>query len=99
MNQTELTLSPASRRTDPQTSHEAEASVNSGARQRQMHKLAELIREHPDLTGNELSLHGVLTERQISRRLNDARENGLIKVSGERPCSISGRSARIWRAA
>jgi len=97
--QQQLTLTPASRRTDPSTSHEAEQSVNGGARQRQMHTLADLIRKHPDQTGNELSCHGVLTERQISRRLNDAHTSGLIRVSGERPCSISGRRARTWRAA
>ena len=99
MRQSELTLPPASRRIDPPTSHQAEQSVNVGTRQKQMHQLAELIREHPDKTGNELSLHGTLTERQISRRLNDAHTNGLIKISGERPCSISNRRARVWRVA
>jgi hypothetical protein len=92
-------LPPASRRTDPTTSHEAEQSVNGGARQKQMHVLAALVREHPDQTGNELSAHGILTERQISRRLNDAHTNGLIYVSGRKRCSISGRTARAWRAA
>lgn len=96
--QHELSLPPASRSTDPTSSREAERSVNGGARQRQTHRLAELVRSHPDLTGNELSRSGVLTERQISRRLNDARTNGLIDVSGERRCSVTGRKARTWRA-
>ena len=95
---TQITLlPPAARNSDPETSHEAAEQVTeSGTRWTQINALVRLVRRHPGLTGNELARYGILTERQLSRRLSDAHKANLIYPGKKRKCSETGFNARSW---
>lgn len=100
MQQSEPTLPPASRRTDPATSHQSEQEItDSGVRATQTQRVAELVRAYPGRTCNELARLGVLTERQLSKRLSDAHAAELIIAGPPRRCDVSRRPARTWRSA
>jgi len=95
--QQEFNLPPAARRTDPATSHEAEAKVNrSGRRANQTVVAAKMVTHHPGRTCGELAQIGPLTERQLSRRLSDAERTSLIVAGDPRRCRASGAPARTW---
>ena len=92
-----LHLPPVARTTDPETSKEAaEVVTTSGQRRSQINAAVRLVRRHPGLTGNELAAYGILTERQLSRRLSDAHDAKLIEPGEARKCSVSGARARTW---
>ena len=88
---------PARRNTDPAPSHQADAEMTqSGSRANQTYALVQAVRKYPGLTGNELARFCPLTERQISRRLNDAHDKGAIEPMEPRKCGVTGRAAREW---
>lgn len=88
-------LPPNARNTDPETSKEAAQAINdSGKRWTQINAVKRLVGNHPGLTCNELAAYGILTERQLSRRLSDAHAAKLIQPGESRKCSVSGARAR-----
>lgn len=97
MNQTALTFPPASRRTDPATSRQAEAAVTaSGARLTQAELVLGMVRMHGGMASAEQSMHCELDRFQIARRLPDLEANGLIKKGATRTCSITGKASVTW---
>lgn len=88
---------PASRRDDPQTSHDAEAAINAnGSRARQQQLVADLVNRYPNHTCCELARYGVLTERQLSRRLPEAVAAGAIEKGVARVCTVTGHRAHTY---
>lgn len=88
---------PASRRTDPQTSFEAERYMNaSGERRRQQELLLNLVKTHPNCTFQELAQLGVLGRDAISRRMSELVTAKMVEMGRARRCTISGRKAHVW---
>lgn len=88
---------PASRVSDPLTSHDAEAAINAnGSRARQQHLVADLVNQYPNHTCCELAVYGLLTERQLSRRLPEAVAAGAIEKGGARVCTVTGHRAHTY---
>lgn len=108
MSQSQLNMfapPPASRSTDPVTSHAAEAQVNrNGSRRSQIERVVKLVGLFPGRTCQELAQLAPradvqITERQLSRRLSDAHAENRIIAGQPRKCSISGAHARPWTVA
>lgn len=97
MNQSTLHFPPASRRTDPVSSHEAEAWMNdSGKRLSDMEIAVKLVHDHPGHTKSELSTFGPLTSDQLGKRLADACRKGWIVTGNFVRCSQTRRRAMTW---
>jgi len=93
-----MTLTPASRASDPITSHLAEIEINKGRRQTQNHKLAKLVSQYIGYTARELAdvcKHQPqdmrLTHEQIHKRISEVAVKG-----GYRKCQVSGIDAFTW---
>ena len=92
-------MTPAARRTDPETSHAAEQYINeSGLRCNQQRAVLELIRSHPNHTTQELAALGLLGRDEISRRAPELVTAGLVEKGLARRCTRTGRSAQPWMA-
>lgn len=103
---------PASRRTDPLTSHLAEIEhTQSGMRACQRDYIYKLVCLHPGSTAHELALYASraclpidLDSVQITRRLNDLADTTHDHRQRERPiyrgdarkCRIVGRKCLTW---
>jgi predicted ArsR family transcriptional regulator len=85
------------RRSDPDTSAAAAASVRKSApvitRQ-----LLEVLRARGPLTRTEVALAAGITEYQCSKRLSDLKNAQAIVDSGERRVGPSGREQIVWAA-
>ncbi len=55
------------------------------------------LREHGPSTARELAEASGLNPT-IQKRLNELEKAGAAEVVGERPCRVSGKSAKVWRA-
>lgn len=87
---------PASRSTDPESSHEAESEITrSGARASQQHKVLAMVRKWPGRTSRELAALANLDRYMIARRLPELTP---IKVRrGEmKQCTIAQKKAVTW---
>lgn len=88
-----------SRRGDPQTSKDSAAKAHGLASEHQRIILATLRRFSPQtaLAPHEIAAACGLSSIQVSRRLKELEDDGLIAEAGtaETP---SGRMARTWRA-
>jgi len=100
MNQIDIDYTPASRNTDPRTSMDSERSTN---RVDGTHRAVELVRMWPNLTSGEIvqrcvDQYGwkVCKANTIGKRISDAERVGLVRSSGVRKCTESGRPARTW---
>lgn len=91
-------LPPASKNSDPSSSHEAEEYINkNGIRLTQTEIVAKLVSAYPGCTASELIRQQTkLTEMQIRRRLPDARTKNLIDNGGIRKSAVSGRNEETW---
>lgn len=90
-------LPPASRRTDPVTSREADRAItHSGKRSGDVLKAAELVKRKPGSTSRELAELGEMLHEQLHKRLPDAEKAGLIKRGLDRQCFTTGRRAVTW---
>lgn len=96
---------PASRSTDPATSHMAEAKMNAGPRAVRMNQVLELIRKYPGCTAGELSRHMFKDHPELPitvsaetphKRTTDLESKGLIYRGGIRKCLDSGRDRLTW---
>jgi predicted transcriptional regulator len=85
--------SALSRRSDPETSVEAAASVQVGALESIVYRA---ICERP-ATSTELSERLGLSLVTVSPRLRPLCNKGLIVDSGERRSGTSGRKSIVWR--
>lgn len=84
MNQTSFSFSPASRNTDPVTSHLAEQEVTkTGKRQTQAEIVLEAVRNYPGRTSFELTQYCPLNRYQIARRTADLETLGKIRKGPE----------------
>ena len=100
MNQAALHFPPASHRTDPHTSRQAEAAITeSGARQTQAELVFQAVKDHPGLTSAELTRHCELNRHQIARRLPDLEANGLVKKGTPRLCNLKRKLSVTWTTA
>ena len=105
-----MTYTPASRATDPASSHMAEAEINQGTRQSDCDFILSLVRKYPGETARELSGH---TGRHydsyrifaairkadrytVSRRLPDLEKRGLVRKGEIRKCRVGGRASVVW---
>ena len=98
MNQTTLfRFPPATRRTDPDSSRQAELEITcSGARVHQAEIVLDLVRRKPGRTSAEYSMHCNLDRWQIARRLPELAAAGLAHKGAMRKCGLSKRSGLTW---
>jgi hypothetical protein len=91
-------LPPASHTHDPSTSHDAEREhTESGARQRHLETVFELVLNYPDRTASELASIGPYDLQETRRRLTDLMHLGRVRQCDAR--IADGRSKRevTWR--
>lgn len=88
------------RPSDPKTSHcAAEAVTANGTRQRNLDAVLWLVRRFPEATAVELwSVQRVLDRHEISRRLADLKNLGLVVQGTARRCEVKHTSMVTWRA-
>lgn len=92
-----LVETPASRATDPESSHIAgELITASGARQRQIDQVARAVRAHPGCTRLELHALTGLDKAMLGRRLPDAVTAGAIVKGLQRTCSEGNCLSLTW---
>jgi hypothetical protein len=85
-----------SRRTDPQTSHDAAEAIVGKLKGLHQWVLSAVI-EHPGKTCKELSkIYKLDDNRKVGRRLSELEKRGLIKTGEDRPCSITGFKVQTW---
>lgn len=90
-------FSPASRRTDPKSSHSAERGVNqSGSREIQQKLIYDYVQSWPGRTSLEMTERLDLDRYQIARRLADLKNAGLVYQGASRKCRIGGRDSVTW---
>jgi predicted transcriptional regulator len=89
----------ASRKTDPETSHMAEAEVtDSGGRDKQCQQVLEAIRLDPGSTAVELGHRFGIDRYAVSRRTSDLESRGLVEKGERRACRINGSQMVTWFA-
>lgn len=96
-----LEVEPASlsvRRTDPDTSAQAAASITPGRTER---AILDTLREHPaGLTADELSVHlAPVFPPTLKSALARVHKAGLARDTGERRPSARGRDSIVWALA
>jgi hypothetical protein len=90
---------PASRRTDPISSKEAETEINrSGARETQQREILQTVIDSPGRTSLELAQISRFDRYQIARRLADLHRKGLVRQGEIRACDVGNRNAVTWWA-
>lgn len=88
---------PASRLTDPEPSHEAEAHINaSGVRKRHQIMTARAVEMFPAMTSLEISEKAHICRYLLARRLPECETAGTVIRGQVRRCSVSGRLAATW---
>ena len=88
---------PASRATDPEASHSAEAHINgSGVRKRHQVMTARAVEMFPGLTSLEISEKARICRYLLARRLPECVTAGTVLRGQDRRCSVSGRLATTW---
>jgi len=97
MNQQTLFAStPASRATDPETSHLAEEESNAnGTRADQQHRTLAALRQHPGSTSAELARLAGLDRYMVARRLPELAPIHARRAE-KRTCRVSHRPAITW---
>lgn len=88
---------PRARRTDPDTSHAAAASMLDAAREHHALILRALDEcQHP-LSAEQIAARLELTHVQVNRRMSELRGAGLIEPTDQRVPTATGRTARTYR--
>ena len=89
-------MPPASRSTDPETSHAAEAEIGtSGLRAMQQVHVLEWVRRWPGLTSRELARKAGADRHMVARRLPDL-EPECVRKGDARQCAEGRRQAVTW---
>lgn len=90
-----MTLLPASRNSDPATSHLASAEItSSGKRATHVAKVVAVVRREPGLVAREISERCGLDYIETVRRLSDGKNAGSIEQRGAR--KSNGRLCSEW---
>ena len=85
-------LNPIARTTDPQSSHEAAAEhTASGRRESHVARVTNAVRSRPGHTGREIAQRLGMDYHETVRRLNDARQRGVIYQGDRRHCRAGSR--------
>lgn len=88
---------PAARRTDPESSHQAaEIHTLSGKRAHQQDQAAAAVRQFPGRTSFELALCTDLDRYMLARRLPECETAGRVRRGPMRACTVTGRLAMEW---
>ena len=88
---------PASRATDPFSSHAAEAHINAtGKRAYQQQQTAAAVRQFPGHTSQELCALSGLDRYMLARRLGDCETAGTVKRGVAQECTVTRRLALVW---
>lgn len=89
---------PASRKNDDWTSHEAEREITRSGRRRNLQRLVlKLVAEAPGLTGRELhAKNPAISYENLHKRLPELVTAGKIRKGDKRHCAITGRKATTW---
>lgn len=88
---------PRARIADPETSHEAAASMREGA-ETHRRRILHTLRAHGPKTGDGLDEHFGWNHATANRRLPELREAGQVEMLTKTALTRSGRRARLWRA-
>lgn len=88
---------PVARASDPDTSHEAAASMVDEAQNQRIQIYAWLV-GHGPMTADELDEALGFRLTSSGRRLPELRETGKVRMTEEKRKTRSGRSARLWEA-
>ena len=87
---------PASRASDPRTSHEAEAAhTGSGGRRAQQERTRTAVGLYPGYTSLDLAAVTGLDRYMLARRLPELESAGLVR-KGPPVCSSNGKRAVTW---
>ena len=98
-------FNPASRNTDPYTSHKAEREHTLGPRAVRCRQVLQLICDSPGSTAGELAryMHSKFPELPIAaavesphKRVTDLENFGLVRRGAPRQCLDSGRERITW---
>ena len=97
--QTDLfAATPVARATDPDTSHLAGEDVtDSGARSRQQRMVLQGLVRYPNLTTRELAARMNVCRYTVARRMPELAPI-YVSVVGKRRCTVTGRTAQVWKA-
>jgi predicted ArsR family transcriptional regulator len=88
---------PLSRKSDPETSKEAAAKLNTGqARKCFLEGLANCGRPS---TANEIAIEfkGAMMQETIRKRAKELVNDGLVEIDGKRTCLFTNRSATTYK--
>jgi hypothetical protein len=95
---------PRSRRSDPQTSHDAAEHVaKSGLAADQQKRVLAAVVRWPGRTASELAENAravsqsTLTRYDFGRRLPELRRRGLVPNGPARTCRVTRRQAMVWK--
>ena len=86
------------RTSDPETSHEAAASMYDEAKAQRGH-IYRWLKEHGGMTADALDQALGLRVTSAGRRLPELESEGLVRKTQRQAMTRSGRSAIIWEAA
>jgi predicted ArsR family transcriptional regulator len=86
---------PLARRTDPETSHQAAASAKELA-VRHHGLILDCLKRHGPASKDRIAALTSLTGTQVARRTVELQRSGLIRDTGDKARSTSGRAERVW---
>lgn len=84
------------RTSDPITSYEAADSAKDLA-SKHFYMIVDTLQAHGALGKDGIAKHSGLDSNQVSRRLNELSNMGLIELTGDTVKSKSGRNEREWK--
>ena len=94
----EFYATPAARRRDPSTSHDAALQAKELAA-RHNRLILDCLRTHGPLGKDGIAARTQLTGVQVARRLSELEKAGKAFPTGKAAPSTTGRSEREWRLA
>jgi len=86
---------PKARKRDPQTSHDAAASMKVAATAQAV-KVLMVLRQHGPLGAEQIAILSGLDKFQVCRRLPELYAAGLVAPTGETRKTVAGRQERVW---
>lgn len=90
---------PASRATDPETSHQAELQfTESGERSKQQSEVYQMVRRNQGCTSKEIAQREGVDRYMVAKRLPELEKAGYVFRGQARPCQAAGskRKAAPW---
>ena len=92
-----FTSFPRVRATDPETSFEAADAIKDVAPQHYS-IILNCLSQHGELGKDGIAAYTHLDGNQVSRRLNEMHDLGLIELTGRKVKSNANRNEREWKA-